>query len=145
MREIRSSGSVEGVVSNHDPNSPWSPEYFRARLTCGAHPSEIPRITIERTCIYFDWSGALLIPRSSAKLCFLVCAAKRPDIENRFGVQAVYTCVSAQWNSLWPSPRSRHRDTVRKLARELLRLGRPGRPGCAHAAEIQNIGYLVSG
>jgi hypothetical protein len=40
MREIRSSGSVEGVVSNHDPYSDWSPEYFRARLTCGAHPSD---------------------------------------------------------------------------------------------------------
>jgi hypothetical protein len=30
------------------------PEYFRARSACGAHRSEIPHITIERTCIYFD-------------------------------------------------------------------------------------------
>jgi hypothetical protein len=79
-----------------------APEYFRARLTCGAHPSEIPRITIERTCIYFDWSGALLIPRSFAKLYFFVCAEKIADIENKIGDQAVYMCVWAcKWNSLW--------------------------------------------
>jgi hypothetical protein len=70
-----------------------SPKYFLARLTCGADSIAVPRITIERTCIYFDWSGALLIPKSVAKLCFFVCAAKRADVENKIGLQAVYLCV----------------------------------------------------
>jgi hypothetical protein len=73
-----------------------APEYFRARLTCGADRSQVPRITIERTCIYFDWSGARLIPKSFAKLHFFVCAEKRADIENKIGVHAVYTCVGVQ-------------------------------------------------
>jgi hypothetical protein len=73
-----------------------APEYFRARLTCRADRSEVPRITIERACIYFDWGGALLIPKSFRKLCFFVCAAKRADIENKIGDRAVYMCVGVQ-------------------------------------------------
>jgi hypothetical protein len=33
----------------------------------------------------------------------------------------------------------------RNWREELLKRGRAKRPGCAHTAEIQNIGYLVSG
>jgi hypothetical protein len=71
-------------------------EYFRARLTCRADRSEIPRVTIERTCIYFDWNCTLLIPKSFLKLGLFVCAAKRADIENKTGVQAVYRCAGVQ-------------------------------------------------
>jgi hypothetical protein len=68
--------SQVGVKRSH--GSDLAPEYFRARLTCGADRSQVPRITIERTCIYFDWSGAMLIPKSFAKLYFFVCAEKEP-------------------------------------------------------------------
>jgi hypothetical protein len=67
-----------------------------ADLEPGADGIEVARIKIERTCIYFDCSGALLIPKSFAKLCFFVCAAKRADLENKIGVQAVYLYAGVQ-------------------------------------------------
>jgi hypothetical protein len=47
-------------------------DYLCAPLTGGAFCSELLRVTVERACIYLDWSGARLIPSSFAFLNLFV-------------------------------------------------------------------------
>jgi hypothetical protein len=60
MRETRSSGSVEGVVSNHDPYSDWPEATWEHQ-------------TAEQPCFYWRILTPLAAPRQMQSLNVVYC------------------------------------------------------------------------